>query len=136
MCGSCACDYEAHNYSFSWEPKSDWTSVYASAPEVQGYFEGFGKKYGLLRYCKFDTTVIGGQWDDEAGIWKLILQTGETEHYDHCHILINASGVLNNYKWPDVAGLGEFGGLKIHSAAWPLTPVNISNKRVGLVGNG
>ncbi|KAI1394479.1 FAD/NAD(P)-binding domain-containing protein [Hypoxylon trugodes] len=132
----CACDYEAHNYTYSWEPKADWTSVYASAPEVQGYFEDFAKKHDLLRYCKFATTVTQAQWREEKGRWELRLESSETEYYDDCDILINASGLLHTHKWPDIEGLEEFEGVKVHTAAWPETPVKTSGRKVGLIGNG
>ena len=58
------------------------------------------------------------------------------EYSDHYHILINACGVLNNYKWPVIDGLSTFKGDTIHSAAWPSTLVDLAGKRVGLIGNG
>ncbi|KAK9413820.1 putative FAD/NAD(P)-binding domain-containing protein [Seiridium unicorne] len=132
----CACDYEAHNYTFSWEQKSDWTSVYAGAAEVQEYFGDFAKKHGLLQYCRFDTTVTKAQWNDARGCWNLELVTNGKDDTCDCDILINASGVLSNPKWPDISGLDTFGGLKLHSAAWPSPPPELAGQRIGLIGNG
>ncbi|KAH6639970.1 FAD/NAD(P)-binding domain-containing protein [Truncatella angustata] len=133
----CACDYEAHNYTFSWEQKSDWTSVYAGAAEVQQYFSTFAEKHGLLQYCKFNTTVTKAQWDDVRGCWSLELkETSGMVFTCDCDILINASGVLSNAKWPDIQGLNGFGGLKLHSAAWPSPSPEIAGQRIGLIGNG
>lgn len=103
---------------------------------MQRYFDDFAKKYELLQYCKFDTAVRKAQWDDDNGAWKLQLQCGETEYEDTCDILINASGLLSSPKWPEIRGLAEFNGLKIHSGTWPESPVEVAGKRVGLIGNG
>lgn len=133
----CACDYDAHNYTFSWDQKADWTSVYAGAEEVQHYFEDFARKHGLHEYCKFGTTVKRAQWDDATGRWGLQLQTtGGPEWEESFDILINASGLLSSPKWPEIPGLDEFGGLLLHSAAWPARPVELKGKHVGLIGNG
>ena len=35
----CACDIRSHLYSFSFEPKSDWTREFAPQPEILGYIE-------------------------------------------------------------------------------------------------
>ncbi|KAK8045564.1 hypothetical protein PG993_005588 [Apiospora rasikravindrae] len=133
----CACDYEAHSYTFSWDQKADWSSVYASAEEVQRYFEGFARKHGLLDYCKFGTTVKKAQWDDASGHWGLRLQANSgAEWEDEFDLLINASGLLSSPKWPEIQGLDQFEGLKLHSAAWPIPPPDLSGQRVGLIGNG
>ncbi|KAK8131616.1 putative sterigmatocystin biosynthesis monooxygenase stcW [Apiospora sp. TS-2023a] len=133
----CACDYEAHNYTFSWDQKADWTSVYAGAEEVQHYFEDFARKHGLLAYCRFGTTLKKAQWDDASGRWNLQLQgRNGVEWGDDCDILINASGLLSSPKWPGIPGLEGFRGLKLHSAAWPTSAEELTDKTIGLVGNG
>lgn len=37
---------------------------------------------------------------------------------DVADVVINAPGGLNNYRWPDIAGLRSFHGKLVHSAAW------------------
>ncbi|KAI9676583.1 MAG: hypothetical protein M1822_008297 [Bathelium mastoideum] len=132
----CACDYPAHNYTFSWESKADWSSVYASAPEVKRYFEDFSKKNDLVRFCKFNSRVTKATWHDKEGRWWLnILPNNEDEYSDHFDIVVNACGVLNAYKWPQIPGIEKFDGLKIHSANWK-EPGDLTASRVGLIGNG
>ena len=45
----CACDIPSHLYSFSFEPKVDWSRPYAPQPEIRAYFEQFAEKYDLLQ---------------------------------------------------------------------------------------
>lgn len=54
---------------------------------------------------------------------------------DRCDILINAAGVLNQWRWPEIPGLHDFKGKLMHSASWN-GEVDLRGKRVGLIGNG
>lgn len=65
----CACDVPSHNYVWSFEPKYDWTGVYAKAPEIYKYFDDFAKKYHLHQYIKTNHKTVGAQWDESAGKW-------------------------------------------------------------------
>jgi cation diffusion facilitator CzcD-associated flavoprotein CzcO len=132
----CECDYEAHNYTYSWEPKSDWPQVYASAKEIQGYFKDFATKYELNRYCKFNHHVLAAKWDEGKGVWEVKAQNSDaettTEEFD---IFINATGILSTCKWPDIPQLDVFQGDKMHSGAWDEN-TNVAGKKVCLIGNG
>ncbi|KAL4939223.1 hypothetical protein BDV06DRAFT_225194, partial [Aspergillus oleicola] len=37
----CACDVPAHNYTYSFEPKWDWSANYAGSEEIFKYFSDF-----------------------------------------------------------------------------------------------
>ena len=41
-----------------------------------------------------------------------------TVQSDQCDILIQATGALNNWKWPSIPGLHDFKGKLLHSAIW------------------
>ena len=133
----CACDVPAHNYTYSFEPKSDWSSVYASSSEIKGYFQSFCDKYGLFKYIKTLHKVDGARWIEAEGNWKVTIQSlvSGLRFDDHCHILINAGGHLNNWAWPDIPGLEEFEGQLIHSANWNMD-ISLESRKVGLIGSG
>lgn len=59
----------------------------------------------------------------------------EKKIHDFCDVFINASGVLNNWRWPDVEGLDDYRGVLLHTANWD-DDVQLEGKRVGLIGNG
>ncbi|PPR03724.1 hypothetical protein CVT24_007372 [Panaeolus cyanescens] len=133
----CACDVPAHTYTYSFEPKSDWSSIYASSEEIQQYFEDFSEKYQLQQYIKFNHQVSNATWDDVSGEWKvdaLRLDDGQMIQ-DRCHILVNATGALNAWKWPDIPTLHSFKGPLIHTAKWDNT-LDLEGKHVGIIGNG
>jgi cation diffusion facilitator CzcD-associated flavoprotein CzcO len=39
-------------------------------------------------------------------------------YVDKCDLLIQATGVLNDWKWPKIPGLHDFKGKLMHSATW------------------
>lgn len=62
------------------------------------------------------------------------LETGQTTE-DHCDILINASGILNNWQWPAIPGLDTYKGTLLHTANWN-DNIDLTGRNVGLIGNG
>ena len=81
--------------------------------------------------------MCGAQWVDSRGGWDVQVEdvlSGKIIH-DHCDILINASGILNNWRWPAIPGLKNYKGKLLHSAAWD-DSVDLKGKNVGLIGNG
>lgn len=110
---------------------------YSPWDEILDYFQGIAHKYELYRYIKLKHNVCEAIWNEEEGVWRVrirILETGEVIE-DDCHILINGTGILNNWKWPDIPGLHSFKGDLVHSATWS-TEHNIDGKRVAVLGSG
>ncbi|KAF9447964.1 FAD/NAD(P)-binding domain-containing protein, partial [Macrolepiota fuliginosa MF-IS2] len=133
----CACDIAAHAYTWTFEPNPNWSSVYAGSDEIHGYFSRFTDKYGLRKYCQFKKRLSRAEWDDEKGQWNIEitdLETGNTIH-DWCHFLINGSGVLNAWKWPNIPGLDTFEGDVLHTAKYDRS-LDLTDKTVALIGTG
>ena len=75
-------------------------------------------------------------WDDGQAKWTVTVRDPNGATFSRtCDILINASGILNNYKWPSIPGLNMFQGKLLHSANYD-TSFDLRGKRVGLIGNG
>ncbi|KAK4932062.1 hypothetical protein LTR66_016000, partial [Elasticomyces elasticus] len=133
----CACDVPSHNYTWSFEPKYDWTGVYAKAGEIYKYFNDFSKKYHLDQYTKTNHKSVGAQWDEKTAKWNVQIEdivSGKIIE-DSCDILINAGGILNAWRWPAIPGLKNYKGKLLHSANWDDT-VDLTGQNVGLIGNG
>jgi cyclohexanone monooxygenase len=133
----CACDVPSHCYTWSFEPKTDWSANYASATEIFGYFKDFAKKYGLEKYIKLQHEVVGAQWNEVTGQWSVQVKSygDETVKTASAHILINAGGILNAWRYPAIPGIQSYKGTLVHSAGWP-DDLDLSGKVVGLIGNG
>jgi cation diffusion facilitator CzcD-associated flavoprotein CzcO len=86
---------------------------------------------------KLNTKVVEGKWDPEDGVWHITLenQKDKGRWKDWAHVFINGSGILNNWKWPEVEGIHDFKGPLIHSANWDHS-VDFEGKTVGVIGTG
>ena len=133
----CRCDFPSVNYTYTFEPKTDYSSVYATSAEIRQYFEQFKTRHGLDRYCKLQHKVVGAHWHQKKRRWSVEVEdlfSGRLVR-DSCDILINAGGYLNAWRWPSIPGLANFQGSLLHSANWN-HDVSLAGKSVGLIGNG
>jgi cation diffusion facilitator CzcD-associated flavoprotein CzcO len=132
-----ACDIPSHLYTYSWDPNPNWSHYYAYGPEIQQYFERFAERHGSKQYMKLNTKIVEARWDEQEGKWIIVLedQVNGDRWEDWCHVLINGSGILNNWKWPDIEGLHDFKGSLMHSAKWD-HGVDFQEKSVGVIGTG
>jgi cation diffusion facilitator CzcD-associated flavoprotein CzcO len=132
----CACDIPAHTYTFPFESNPEWSGYYSYAPEIQEYMLKFYKKHNLEPFVVLNTKVVGAVWDEMKGIWDVELErTDGSKFSDTCNILINGSGTLTKWKWPEIPGLHDFRGTLAHSANWP-QDLDWTGKRVAVIGTG
>lgn len=111
----CACDVPSFLYSFSFEPKLDWSRPYGSQPEILAYLEHCAEKYGLLPHCRFGCGVASARWDEGRARWTLRLESGEALEAD---VVVSALGMFNELARPEIPGLDDFAGTQFHSARW------------------
>jgi cation diffusion facilitator CzcD-associated flavoprotein CzcO len=64
------------------------------------YFESFAKKYDLNNYIKLNSKVTHAAWDEAKGVYNVKVNVEGKEVEDWCHVLINGTGFLNDWKWP------------------------------------
>ncbi len=126
-----AVDIPSFSYQFSFEQSPDWSRTYAPGRELKAYADHCVEKYGIAVRIRFDTEVTGARFDTENNLW--IVQTdGGSITARH---LINAAGVLNVPKMPDIAGVDTFAGTTMHTARWD-HGVDLAGKRVAVIGTG
>jgi cation diffusion facilitator CzcD-associated flavoprotein CzcO len=73
--------------------------------------------------------------NEEKGKWAVKIEGPQGKFEDECDVLISATGILNNWKWPDIPGLTDFKGIRVHSATWP-EDIDLTGKTVAIIGNG
>lgn len=133
----CACDIPSVNYQFTWRTHL-WTHYYSYAPEIWSYLKSIEQEHSFVpKYVKLRHRVEGAVWDSQKGVWRVTVRDleNDTVMEDEAEFFINAGGVLNNWKWPDVEGLKEFKGKLMHSAAYE-EGYELKGKRVAVVGSG
>ncbi|MDD3765274.1 MAG: NAD(P)/FAD-dependent oxidoreductase [Nevskiales bacterium] len=127
-----ACDVPSHLYSFSFEPKTDWSRKYAPQPEIHAYLRGCADKYGLNEHIHFGTEVDSAEFDQARGIW--VVRTKNRKRFE-AQTVVSACGQLNRPAYPNIAGLDRFQGEQFHSARWN-HDVDLSGKTVAVIGTG
>lgn len=131
----CACDVPAHAYTYSFEPNPNWSTFYAYAPEIRQYFENFAQKYDLMPHVKLNSKVLSATWLEDEGQYAVEIESDGRIIKDRCHVFINGTGFLNDWKWPKIEGLHNFQGILMHSAAWD-QEVDWAGKTVAVIGTG
>ncbi len=126
-----ACDVQSHLYSYSFEPKADWSRMFGPQREIWEYMQHCAGKYGLTPHFKFNTTVTGADYDEAAGLWKV--KTADTSFT--AKVLISCTGGLSQPALPEIKGLDSFKGNMFHSARWNHT-VSLEGKKVAVIGTG
>ncbi|KKO96957.1 hypothetical protein THAR02_10937 [Trichoderma harzianum] len=130
-----ACDVPAHIYVFPFEPNPNWTTFYANSPEIWQYMKDTAKKWDLERHMLFDSKVIDSIWDENSGKWLLKIDHQGEIIEDECDILVNATGFLHKWSWPNIEGLHNFKGKLVHTANWDQS-LDWTGQRIALIGNG
>jgi len=125
-----SCDVPSFFYSYSFEPKLDWTQRFSPGPEIREYFEQVADKYEMRRYISFENSVESARY--ERGGWSI--ETGRGDRV-RATVLIAATGPLHHKKYPHISGLEDFAGDAFHSADWN-HEAKLEGKRIGVIGNG
>ena len=127
-----ACDVQSHFYSYSFEPKHDWSRKFGLQHEILAYMEHCVRKYDLQHHIRYRSEVREANFDDASNQWQIALTTGEILT---AQVLITATGQLNQPAWPSIPGLESFGGKVFHSARWD-HDYDLNGKRVAVIGTG
>jgi len=129
------CDVPSAIYAFPFEPNPEWSHFFSTGQEIQEYFVRTVKKWKLDEYVRFNHRVNEARWVEEETRWRLRVQHEGREFEDHADILISAKGFLSSWRWPEIEGIHEFKGKKVHSAEWDHS-YDYSHKRIAVIGNG
>lgn len=127
-----AVDLPAVLYSYSFEPKPDWSKRFAPGSEIQQYIEYCAEKYNVRKCIQFNKDVVNPRFNEQTNEW--IVNTTDGEEYV-ADFLISARGSLTEPKFPPIKGVHEFKNKIIHSAKWDNT-YDFTNKTVAVIGTG
>ncbi|CAM3853483.1 flavin-containing monooxygenase [Smaragdicoccus niigatensis] len=126
-----ACDVPSHLYCYSFAPNPDWSHTYAPQKEILEYIRGVATKFDVLRHIRFNTTLEGARWDDEASRWRIETSQGAMT----ANFLISATGIFADAKYPNVPGIENFQGKTFHSLHWDHEH-DLTAERVAVIGTG
>lgn len=131
------CDVESleYSYQFSEELQQDWewTERYSGQPEILRYINHVVERFDLRRDIRFDTRVAALTYDESADRWTVRTEAGEEVT---ARFVIMATGCLSSANVPNIVGMETFAGEIYHTGRWPHEPVDLTGKRIGVIGTG
>lgn len=129
-------DSEVPFYAFSIpEVYNDWnfTERYPGHEELRAYIKHVDRVLGLSKDAYFDTLVVEARYRCEEAKWHVRTRDGRTAIASY---LICATGSSYKKHYPQFEGLGKFTGQLIHSAEYPENGIDVTGKRIGVLGSG
>ncbi|GAA4304496.1 cation diffusion facilitator CzcD-associated flavoprotein CzcO [Actinomadura luteofluorescens] len=128
----CACDIMSLLYSYSFEPKTDWSRMFPEQHELLAYIKDVVDKYELAQHIRFNAEVTATEYDDATDTWQVTVNGGETVRG---RALVAGMGPLHRPSIPDLPGIASFEGTAFHSAEWDHS-YDLEGKRVTVIGTG
>ncbi|ODH41919.1 hypothetical protein ACO22_01283 [Paracoccidioides brasiliensis] len=137
----CACDVPSASYQFGWRPNPNWTKYYSPAREIWQYMRDIVDEEGMMKYIHLRSKVTRAEWHEDKSKWVVHVEESNAEDKvvrewdDECNILLNGTGILNAWKWPEIPGLMSFKGRLFHTAKYE-EGFDLTGKRVAVIGSG
>ncbi|MCW2938822.1 MAG: cyclohexanone monooxygenase [Actinomycetia bacterium] len=131
------CDVESLEYSYQFSDDLQqewvWTERFAAQPEILRYADHVAERFGLRPDIQFNTRVSAATYDEESDRWLVRTAAGDEVT---AQFLIMATGCLSSTNLPKFPGMESFRGEIYHTGRWPHEGVDLSSKRVGVIGTG
>ncbi|MEC8821639.1 MAG: NAD(P)/FAD-dependent oxidoreductase [Pseudomonadota bacterium] len=131
------CDVPSLEYSFGFSPdleqEWDWPEVFSAQPDILNYANHIADRFDLRRSICFNTRATAVTYLEQSNQWQVDTDTGTSYHATYC---IMATGCLSVPNKPNIRGAESFQGETYHTGLWPEEPVDLSGKRVGIIGTG
>ncbi|MBM3594864.1 MAG: NAD(P)/FAD-dependent oxidoreductase, partial [Alphaproteobacteria bacterium] len=131
------CDVESLDYCYAFDEalldEWKWSERFATQAEVLRYANHVADRYSLREHITFKARVNSCTWDEQAHLWTVMTESGDTVR---ARFLIAATGCLSKPHRPDILGVDDFAGEVLFTQTWPREGVDLSGKRVGVIGTG
>jgi len=129
-------DSSAQVYQFShkdlWKG-FDFDELYPSRAGVCEYLKYVDSQLDLRKDVRFNTFVDKAVWDEPSRTWTVTSRDGRTQK---AHAVMVATGFGAKPLYPQIKGLETFAGECHHSARWPQGGLDMTGKKVVVVGTG
>jgi cation diffusion facilitator CzcD-associated flavoprotein CzcO len=130
-------DSESYTYGYSFSEELlqewDWKEHFSGQPENERYLNFFADKFNLRPDIQLNSRVASAVYDESANRWEVKFEDGRRAR---AQFLVGAVGILSAHYLPEIPGIESFKGEKIHTGRWPKEKVDLTGKRVGVIGTG
>jgi cyclohexanone monooxygenase len=131
------CDIDSIEYSYSFDEDLQqewvWSERFAAQPEILSYLQHVADRFDLRRDITFNTRIQGMQWSEDSLHWTVTTTTGATMTAQY---VIAATGNLSVPTQPQFEGVEDFAGELYTTSRWPHEGVDLTGKRVAVIGTG
>lgn len=127
----CTCDIPSHLYSLSFAPKTDWSRMYPTQPEIRAYLHDCVARFGLAKRIRLNTRLEHAAYDEASGLWRVQTSGGSFS----ARFVVSAIGGLHRPAIPVLPGIESFAGPSFHSARWD-HGLDLKGKHVAVIGTG
>lgn len=110
-----------------------WSCKYPGLRELRRYFDHVEEQLQVKKDVYFDSTVVGSEWDAKKEQWIVRSEDGKLAR---CKYFILATGFAAKRHFPDWKGLDTFEGTMHHTSFWPEEDVDVTGKKVAVIGTG
>ncbi len=126
---------EVYQYWFSDELLNDWSwsERFPAQEETERYLNFVADRLDLRPLISFRNRVTSAHWDAAANLWSVSTDKGESVR---CRYLLSCLGPLSEPKVPPFKGHEDFKGQFLHTSRWPKGGIDLTGKRVGVIGTG
>ena len=131
------CDIESVHYSYSFceelQQDWEWSERFAGQPEILRYLNHVADRFDLRKDILFDTRVNSMVWDDDASLWRVGTELGDTVT---ARYVISGAGNLSVPKTPEFDGVESFRGQVYLTGNWLDENIDFTGQRVAIIGTG
>ena len=130
-------DSESYTYGYSFSQEVldewDWTEKHSAQPETLAYLNYVADKFELRKYMQFGCRVGSMVFYEDTNTWMLRLSDG---HEITTRFVVTAVGTLSTPTLPKIEGIASFRGISFHASNRPHEPLDLTGKRVAVIGSG
>lgn len=129
-------DSHMPNYEYSIEEVWKdwcWTERFPGWQELRAYFAHVDNRLKLSDSIEFEKRVTAATFDEERCRWQVTCADEETVQ---AQFVLTCMGFAAKAHTPVISGLDKFAGDSVHTAHWPQTGLDMTGKRVGVIGTG
>jgi len=130
-------DIESVEYSYGFDEDLQqewrWPEYFSAQPELEKYANHVADRFDLRKNIRLSTAVESLKFNEATNRWHVRTAKGDEVICKH---IIAATGSLSAPNLPDWADRDKFKGDIYHTTQWPEEPLDLSNKRVGIIGTG
>lgn len=113
----------------------EWTERFPGQAELTRYFKHVDNKLNLSKDIKFNTRVTSAEFDGRTNQWIVKINNNDAIVANAKFLMLCTGSFDRNYT-PPFKGVDKFRGKTVHTSHWPRDGVDVTGKRVSVIGTG